>query len=106
MKQLVLIIILSFSTLGLLAQVRETVVLHPNPVEDRADLLFDQPLTESISITVKDLTGKTVYMLNPDVSGEQCTRVSLDIESLRRGIYIVQIVSQSGRIKTIKFQKN
>jgi hypothetical protein len=106
MKQLLLSVLLFFTIATLSAQFREGIVLHPNPIEDRADLMFDQPLTESITITVKDLTGKTVYLLNPDTSGEQCSQVTLDFESLRRGIYIVQIVSQSGKIKTIKFQKN
>ena len=80
-------------------------VLSPNPVEDKVDLNFEQPIKEDLQIVVKDLTGKTVYTLHPTMDGEDCYRVSMDLEFLRRGIYIMQITSTSGKTKTLKLQK-
>lgn len=82
-----------------------TAFLSPNPVEDRVDLNFEQPIKEDLHIVIKDLTGKTVYSLRPETGGEDCYRIAIDLEFLRRGIYIMQIVSPSGRIKTLKLQK-
>lgn len=83
-----------------------TASITPNPVESKAFLTFEEPMTEGFSLVVKDLTGKTVLQYRPDTRGEECTAVRLDmLESLRRGIYIVQITSDSGKVKTIKFQK-
>lgn len=46
--------------------------ISPNPVEGKADLIFEEPLSENVSIVVKDLTGKTVYMLRPEIIMGQC----------------------------------
>ncbi|MEZ4798542.1 MAG: T9SS type A sorting domain-containing protein [Flavobacteriales bacterium] len=110
MKKLLL---LFFSTLMLVnladAQSNNPILtgsIHPNPVEDKAILQFDEPVYEPITVTIKDLTGKLLYKFNPDTQGEACTAINLDmLTSLRRGIYILQVSSQSGKIKTMKFQK-
>lgn len=79
--------------------------VSPNPVEGRAELVFDEPLGENVNIVVKDLTGKTVYFLRPEIALGDCAHIPLDIESLRKGIYILQITGTSGKVKTLKFQK-
>ncbi len=80
--------------------------IMPNPVEDKAEVVFEEPVTEGLTIVIKDLTGKLVYSIRPEISGGGCTSVPLEIESLKRGIYILQVSSQSGKVKTLKFQKN
>lgn len=82
-----------------------TAFVSPNPVEDHADLTFAQSINEDVTIVIKDLTGKTVLTRNPELNGEICSNIPLDLESLRRGIYILQVTSQSGKTKTIRFQK-
>ena len=82
-----------------------TAFLSPNPVEDRVDLNFEQPVKEDLQIVIKDLTGKTVYSLRPETGGEDCYRIAMDLDFLRKGIYIMQVLSPSGKTKTLKLQK-
>jgi hypothetical protein len=82
-----------------------TAFLSPNPVEDRVDLNFEQPVKEDLHIVIKDLTGKVVYSMNPETGGEECYRIAMDLDFLRRGIYIMQVMSPSGKTKTLKLQK-
>jgi hypothetical protein len=46
-----------------------------------------------------------MFSVRPEFHGDACSSVPLDVEALRRGIYICQITSQSGKVKTLKFQK-
>ena len=82
-----------------------TAFLSPNPVEGKAELTFDEPVMEDLHVIVKDLTGKVVFELKTDMPGYECRKIDLNMESLRRGIYICQIVGSSGKIKTLRFQK-
>jgi hypothetical protein len=82
-----------------------TAFLTPNPVEGRAELMFDEPVMEDLHVVVKDLTGKVVLDIKTDMPGNECRKIDLNMESLRRGIYICQIVGSSGKTKTLRFQK-
>ena len=82
-----------------------TAFLSPNPVEGKAELTFDEPVMEDLYVVVKDLTGKIVFELRTDMPGDECKKIDLNMESLRRGIYICQIVDSSGKTKTLRFQK-
>lgn len=83
-----------------------TAFISPNPVESKALLVFEEPVYEEVTVVVKDLTGKILFQVKPDTRGEECRQISLDmLESLRRGIYIVQITGSSGKMKTLKLQK-
>lgn len=104
MKQSVLSLFLAVFMV-VCANAQTNVSLHPNPVEDRATLVFDQPITGDVLLTVRDLTGKTVFSFRPDTDGEDCFRVPMEMESLRRGIYILQVVFPNGKVKTLRFQK-
>lgn len=79
--------------------------LSPNPVEDRVSLSFEEPLTEPVTIVVRDLTGKVVLRLSPELPSNGYAAIPLDLEFLRKGIYICQLTCASGRVKTMKFQK-
>ncbi|MFY7972249.1 MAG: T9SS type A sorting domain-containing protein [Flavobacteriales bacterium] len=80
--------------------------VSPNPVEGKANLTFESALNENVTIVIKDLTGKTMSIIRPEMNGEPCISIPLEVESLRKGIYICQITTQSGKVKTLKFQKN
>ncbi len=83
-----------------------TASISPNPVESKATLTFDEPVHEEITVVIKDLTGKIISQIKPDTQGDACVAVRLDaVDSLRRGIYIIQITGASGKVKTLKFQK-
>jgi methionine-rich copper-binding protein CopC len=80
--------------------------VSPNPVESKASLTFDEPVNEVLTIVIKDLTGKVVSNFKSDYQGQEYSSVNLDmVESLKRGIYIIQITGASGKVKTLKFQK-
>ncbi|MCC6601171.1 MAG: T9SS type A sorting domain-containing protein [Crocinitomicaceae bacterium] len=79
--------------------------ISPNPVEGKAELMFDEPLAENVSIIVKDLTGKTVYMDRPEIILGESRQIPLQIESLKKGIYILQVTAVSGKVKTLRFHK-
>ena len=79
--------------------------ISPNPVEDRAELNFDEPLGERVTVVIKDLTGKTVLSITPEMNGHDCTSIPLELDAFRKGIYICQITGTSGKVKTLKFQK-
>lgn len=74
-------------------------------VDGKAELMFDEALTQSFTVNVLDLTGKLLYSLKHDNS-EPCISVALPVENLRRGIYMVQISSADGKMKTLKLQRN
>ena len=80
--------------------------VSPNPVESKASLTFDEPVNEELTIVIKDLTGKVVSNFKSDYQGQEYSSINLDmVESLKRGIYIIQITGASGKVKTLKFQK-
>lgn len=74
-------------------------------VDGKAELTFDEALTQAFTVNVLDLTGKLLYTLRHDNS-EACISVDLPVENLRKGIYMVQISSADGKTKTLKLQRN
>ncbi len=74
-------------------------------VDGKAELMFDEVMSQSFTVNILDLTGKLLYNLRYDNS-EPCFSIDLPIENLRRGIYMVQVTSADGKMKTLKLQKN
>lgn len=109
MKKLILIIFLFGLSGGIFAQISDK-----NPIasarlvatDGRSELIFDDPVVENFTVEVRDLTGKLMFSLKSDMREEGCQSVVLPIESLRRGIYMVQIIGSGGKIKTLKLQRN
>ncbi|MDZ4752421.1 MAG: T9SS type A sorting domain-containing protein [Flavobacteriales bacterium] len=109
MKRLILLIVVTIG-LGLTSFSQttspiSTAFLTPNPVEGKAELMFDEPVLENLTVVVKDLTGKVVAEFKTDMPGTECKKIDLNLESLRRGIYICQIIGSSGKTKTLRLQK-
>ena len=82
-----------------------TAYISPNAEDNKTVIMFEEPVMESMTIVVKDLTGKTVMSFVPEIPGEECTEIQLDVNDLKRGIYICQITGADGKVKTLKFQK-
>jgi hypothetical protein len=78
----------------------------PNPVESKAQVVFSEPVSENVTVWIKDLTGNTVYRMTFDGRNAVSSPVLLNLESLRKGLYICQVIGENGRIKTLKFQKS
>lgn len=75
-------------------------------VDGKAELVFEEALTENFTVDVIDLTGNVMFTLKLNCEKEPCASVLLPIENLRKGIYMVQVVSASGKTKTLKLQRN
>ncbi len=111
MKRNLLLIVatLLISGMSLSAQDRMT---HPvstariTGMEGRTELVFEEPITDSFTINVLDLTGKVVFTQRHASSSEGCSGVELPVENLRKGIYMVQVMGADGKTKTLKLQRN
>jgi methionine-rich copper-binding protein CopC len=75
-------------------------------MDGRTELVFEEAITESFTINILDLTGKTVFSQRHQVTSDGCQGVELPVENLRKGIYMVQVMSADGKTKTLKLQRN
>lgn len=74
--------------------------------DGKIEVFFDEPVTEHFTVEVRDLTGKTVYVLHSELHNGGCQNLDLPAENLRKGIYMVLITGVSGKTKTLKLQRN
>ncbi|MEN9638251.1 MAG: hypothetical protein RLZZ262_119 [Bacteroidota bacterium] len=74
--------------------------------EGKIELLFDEAVNENFSVEVRDLTGKTVYVIQSETDDNGCQNLILPADNLRKGIYMVMITGTSGKVKTLKLQRN
>ena len=75
-------------------------------MDGRVELVFDEPMTDAFTISVMDLTGKSIFTQTHQSSAEPCQFVEIPIENLKRGIYMVRVVGEDGKTKTLKLQRN
>jgi methionine-rich copper-binding protein CopC len=75
-------------------------------VDGKAELLFDDGLSEGFTVNLLDITGKPIYSQFYPANEEGCNSIEIPVENLRKGIYIVQVVGTSGKTKTLKLQRN
>ncbi len=80
-----------------------SVLISPNPVMNRAQMVFESGLPSNANITVLDVTGKTVLQLNADVQ-EGLNNIEVDLSSLNQGVYIIAI-EENGAKRVSKFVK-
>ena len=77
--------------------------LHPNPTSDNVYLEFSSTQAGMYSITVTDITGKTVYNhLYNALAGQN--NHTIDVTGLAAGEYIVNVNNGYG-VQKIKFVK-
>lgn len=81
-----------------------TLRIVPNPASDHALVSVAASRQEQVKINVTDLSGRTcfsgIYQVNP---GENS--IALPIQQLQPGIYLINLSSSSGKIRSIKFVK-
>ena len=75
-------------------------------MDGRVELVFDEPMTDAFSISVLDLTGYAIFTQTHQHSSEPCQFVEIPVENLKRGIYMVRVVGDDGKTKTLKLQRN
>lgn len=68
------------------------VSLYPNPASQQLNLLLEGWLAESLTVTMSDLAGKTVWEKQLHVN-HQSHQETVDVSQLAPGIYQVSIAS-------------
>ena len=79
---------------------------HIVGMDGRVELVFDESMTDSFTLSVMDLTGKAIFTQTHQASNEGCQFVEIPTENLKRGIYMVRIAGADGKTKTLKLQRN
>jgi hypothetical protein len=72
--------------------------LYPNPVADR--LFVQSPTSEDFSLYVVNTLGQVILSQNNEASS-----IELDVSTLSKGLYFLNIISKNGTAKSIKFIK-
>lgn len=83
----------------------DDIEVFPNPFDDKIDILYNSPDTQSVAIQVSDITGKVIYN-RKNVrrhSGLNHFRVE-GLGNLKQGAYLLKIYSE-GMISTKKILK-
>lgn len=81
-----------------------SVKLWPNPVSNTLNLTFENKINHVTQITINDVFGKEVVKLsNPFIDGQSTITIG-NINTLSKGIYFVNIVSDSN-FQVLKFLK-
>jgi methionine-rich copper-binding protein CopC len=75
-------------------------------MDGRVELVFDEPMVDAFTISVLDLTGKAIFTQTHQHSSEPCQFVEIPLENLKRGIYMVRVIGEDGKTKTLKLQRN
>ena len=75
------------------------IAVVPNPIVDRAQLVFNQFLTSGHSVDVVDIQGHVVR--RPVVVGSD--RVTLDRTGLAAGIYSVRVLKEGRSLTSVRF---
>jgi hypothetical protein len=75
-----------------------TLNVYPNPAKDMISV--DLPTNEPCEVNFYDVSGKLVFQNN------QATQKNIDISTLNKGFYLVQISSNGKILGSSKFLKN
>jgi hypothetical protein len=79
------------------------VSLYPDPARDNANVRFNLLHDELVRITVTDMSGRTLYTDHRTKFFSGRNTVSIPIEGLQNGIYLVDVLFEDGR-KTLKLE--
>jgi hypothetical protein len=85
-------------------QVAPSMKFSPNPVTDVLNIQYSGTSLKELQIEICDISGRRVSLqkLNNVESGEQ---ISLNVNSLRKGIYMCRMISGEQMIGVEKFSK-
>ncbi len=78
---------------GMIQRVLTNVMLYPNPAAASSELFWTTPLAQDGFITLTDLSGRTM-MTRPVAAG--LTRTSVDLTSMAKGMYLLQLRDAAG----------
>lgn len=75
-----------------------SLIVSPNPFQNRAFLEFKNPQNETFNLVVSDITGRVVRTMQ-GITGE---RVIIERENLVGGIYVATLIDATGNFATTK----
>jgi ELWxxDGT repeat protein len=78
--------------------------VYPNPVHNQLGILFNTNSAGSVGLVITDINGKRLYhqIINGGISsGLQ----NIDVSTFENGTYFIQLITNGGDSKTIKFVK-
>ena len=92
------------SGVGVEEHLPQTVSMHlsPNPVSDKAVLLYSLDNNSPVDITVFDLTGRTMFHQSESGLSAGTYNTELDLSNLPIGMYLCQLRTSQG-VQTVKF---
>jgi len=77
--------------------------VFPNPFKGIANINFSTEETENVTVSVFDMMGKEVQILHTgSVQGETMNNIIFDATNMPSGIYIVRMITASGKSNTKK----
>ncbi|HKC35657.1 MAG TPA: T9SS type A sorting domain-containing protein, partial [Chitinophagaceae bacterium] len=80
--------------------------IYPNPAAENAALQFSLATKSTLTFSVHDITGKTIFETQPAEYCPGSHQVNLDLSGLESGVYIVRMKSEnetkSTRISVIR----
>lgn len=75
------------NTMGVAENMTDSFVIYPNPASGTVNLLFTESTTDTVNVTVTDLSGKTVVSKKVSTNGD----AMLDVSSLSSGMYFINV---------------
>jgi hypothetical protein len=91
----------SASISELFAQGSEAII-YPNPMSQNGILSFNLPVTTTLTVTIFDITGKTVANIFDGALEAGENKLAINTSSLENGIYLVAISSNGFTTETIR----
>ncbi len=73
------------------------ITIAPNPAQDNLRLNIDSSFDENVSITITNLSGKTVKTVSQKIY-EGNNKISIDITNCKSGIHFTTITTSKGRV--------
>ena len=67
--------------------------INPNPVTDWFDIIFNEPIQDPVTITLIDITGKSIYQKYIPGTG---TKFTVHVPDAVPGLYLLKVFSEKG----------
>lgn len=77
-------------------------IMYPNPTNDEVTFSMENTVETIQSISITDVLGKTVMTINDNSSNE----INIDVSNLSKGVYLVEITTESNLKATKKLVVN
>jgi hypothetical protein len=76
---------------------KTSLTVYPNPATDNINFEFSLDKTSPVTVRVADVTGRTVLTKDLGKVSQGSQKVSLDVSSLKSGVYMIELNSDGRR---------